>query len=418
MMMIVLRLVWSMLIVVQASALFAKQTVTGSGSIPRDTSAGYIDLTIKVASIDKALQSTEKRFAHRLTIYFKNRSVEPIPFEDKANDTPSEIDVFSIKHQSEESITVDDNSKSTVEHFLRVTGPSEDIVELLEQESGKSITFTVEYREEDGADPAELSLVASKDSGVAKTTPAGVSVSGIFKGVLASVPAAGTITYTDGKKKAATGLNIFAVKRGSGSIEVPALVHDPDANSDTEGTTCTINSAAADGTACVSCSEGDSVYLKIDDLPVSVFSATSSDVESASISGLDVEDGDGNIQEYLVFVAYRPDGIGKSLCYAGKPTENTTYTEDLDSTLEPKEKDPRCFIATASYGSAMHRDVEIFREFRDRVLLSSAIGRDLVGLYYHYSPFLADIISESPLLRLGAQFVLYPIARIIEIFID
>jgi len=68
-----------------------------------------------------------------------------------------------------------------------------------------------------------------------------------------------------------------------------------------------------------------------------------------------------------------------------------------------------CFIATAAYGSAMAPEVELLRRFRDKRLMGSAPGRLLVGLYYRFSPPLADFIRERPALRLAARLLLAPV---------
>ncbi len=54
-----------------------------------------------------------------------------------------------------------------------------------------------------------------------------------------------------------------------------------------------------------------------------------------------------------------------------------------------------CFIATAVYGSPDVLEVEILRDFRDRVLLKSAVGEWLVKIYYSVSPPLADYLNKN-----------------------
>lgn len=68
-----------------------------------------------------------------------------------------------------------------------------------------------------------------------------------------------------------------------------------------------------------------------------------------------------------------------------------------------------CFIATAAYGSYLHPHVRALREFRDRWLMTSAGGRKLVGLYYRYSPLLAEIIARHDALRLMTRWILTPV---------
>ncbi len=68
-----------------------------------------------------------------------------------------------------------------------------------------------------------------------------------------------------------------------------------------------------------------------------------------------------------------------------------------------------CFIATAAYGSYMHPHVQELRDFRDEVLLHTGIGRRFVALYYQYSPPVADVIAENPVLRSLTRILLTPV---------
>lgn len=68
-----------------------------------------------------------------------------------------------------------------------------------------------------------------------------------------------------------------------------------------------------------------------------------------------------------------------------------------------------CFIATAVYGSHLDSHVIALRMFRDEFLLTNAVGRKLVDLYYQYSPPIAAVISEHEPLRFVVQLVLTPI---------
>jgi hypothetical protein len=101
---------------------------------------------------------------------------------------------------------------------------------------------------------------------------------------------------------------------------------------------------------------------------------------------------------------------------------NTTSTDgenanfSTDGTTVPTTPMPvvsgssnHCFIATAAYGSYLHPQVQLLRDFRDEYLLTNAPGRAFVAFYYRHSPPLADFIARHAVLRGVARLALTPV---------
>jgi len=65
-----------------------------------------------------------------------------------------------------------------------------------------------------------------------------------------------------------------------------------------------------------------------------------------------------------------------------------------------------CFIATAAYGTETASQLDILRDFRDQVLLKSALGLRFVEAYYRISPPVADFIAKNDFLRAVVREIL------------
>ncbi len=69
--------------------------------------------------------------------------------------------------------------------------------------------------------------------------------------------------------------------------------------------------------------------------------------------------------------------------------------------------DKSCFVATAAFGSQMATEVQTFRDFRDKYLLTNPWGVKFVKFYYAHSPKYANYIAQSETLRAAARGVLW-----------
>jgi hypothetical protein len=74
-----------------------------------------------------------------------------------------------------------------------------------------------------------------------------------------------------------------------------------------------------------------------------------------------------------------------------------------------KSGNDHCFIATAAFGSPLAKQVQILRNFRDRYLLTNALGQKFVSWYYQNGPVAAAWIKDKPLVKAAVQAALYPL---------
>jgi hypothetical protein len=62
-----------------------------------------------------------------------------------------------------------------------------------------------------------------------------------------------------------------------------------------------------------------------------------------------------------------------------------------------------CFVATAAYGTGTAEEINLLREYRDLVLLTTDLGTELVSLYYQVSPAIAQVVSQHDFLRTAVR---------------
>lgn len=91
------------------------------------------------------------------------------------------------------------------------------------------------------------------------------------------------------------------------------------------------------------------------------------------------------------------------------PTDGCIYKAYPDQVLGLLTKDLNCFIATASYGSSLEPKLNVFREFRNRFLISNPYGKKLVLGYYHWGPYAARWIADRDWARSVSRAALWPL---------
>jgi hypothetical protein len=91
------------------------------------------------------------------------------------------------------------------------------------------------------------------------------------------------------------------------------------------------------------------------------------------------------------------------------PGCQVTLCRSWSKAKEPGSRSDYCFIATAAYGTAENKSVEILRKWRDQALITSKAGRSIVNIYYFISPPIARLLSKSPMARRLTRCILKPL---------
>ena len=92
----------------------------------------------------------------------------------------------------------------------------------------------------------------------------------------------------------------------------------------------------------------------------------------------------------------------------------TVESEDTTDSVSVTAVDP-CFIATAAYNTPQADEIDVLREFRDRVLTKHAVGRAITKAYYTTSPPVANWIRQTKQRRqVVRKYFVEPLVRTVD----
>ena len=106
-----------------------------------------------------------------------------------------------------------------------------------------------------------------------------------------------------------------------------------------------------------------------------------------------------------------------------EPSEEVTPPappeDDTEEVAEPTADDNGCLIATAAYGTELAPQVQALREIRDATLLQSGSGSAFMSgfssAYYAFSPAVADLERESPVIREAIRLLITPMIATLSV---
>ena len=100
-----------------------------------------------------------------------------------------------------------------------------------------------------------------------------------------------------------------------------------------------------------------------------------------------------------------PEPVVQQVVNCGPGTESVNGMCQViqTTTQESTEEGGGCLIATAAYGSEMSPQVQLLREIRDNQLMNTEAGTAFMStfnnVYYSFSPTIADMQRDSPMLK-------------------
>ena len=217
-----------------------------------------------------------------------------------------------------------------------------------------------------------------------------------------------TIVYLDGNWKTNTSKSYYIAKGLDTNTSHEISTHTVDTNGN-------VNKTWVNQTA--------KTNLSADTTPPIIINVNITDItlSSASITW-DTDDISDSLvrygtssENYMEYVIDEMPVRNHSILLTGLE-QNTTYYYVVNSTNPDNLSDQSgeydfttvsgCFIATAAYGTSLHKNIDILRNFRDKILVQTPPGRTLVTTYYSTSPPIANALAKNDSLRSAVRLLL------------
>jgi len=110
--------------------------------------------------------------------------------------------------------------------------------------------------------------------------------------------------------------------------------------------------------------------------------------------------------------SYSPESTLALGPFTESPQSNQLSAAPAVTVPYPDLPDKGCFVATAAFGADWAAEVQVLRDFRDRYLLKSSLGRVLVAWYYRHGPALARLVADNEALKLAVRVSLLPLVLV------
>ncbi len=404
------RMATILIFALSSTQLIAVGDPTVKGSLPRGTTSSSVTLSVVVTGItNTALLTDEKLLAQRMRIWFTDISTSPDAYIRIQGDTTTPADAkFYLASVSEPiSSTTAGTALTTFTYTLTVTESAKGNLSALLKASGggTNLKVQVSYLEKNAVVSTSVITTITTDLSIVKEAPTIESIGSTHQALVVHWIIPETVAWSDDSSKAVTIIAAMAIADDT-NVNLPSRIYDKTATSDPAGAdeTCQYISGFADGANCISCTN-ELAYLDVDALTNlnvmgEIPTIASVSAGKVSITGLE------NDKNYGVVLFYQPGGLKRSTCFHAAPSQNVTWSE-LNGEKPATLQDPKCFIATAAYGSSLHKNLRPLRWFRDHVLLKTAVGSRFVAWYYENGPRAARVVAGNPALQLTVQGMLW-----------
>lgn len=232
--------------------------------------------------------------------------------------------------------------------------------------------------------------------------PEGFAAAGAYKSAVVSwTNAAQAVSYTDGTTKdTPSNVLIMAFPEGSGDVTLKAKAVSNTADPTDVADGCQYQEGRVN---CIDCDANQKIFIVDGQTGTGIksFSLATNTKGSAVINDLDPE------VNYTLVMQFQ-EGVKRTACLTVQATENVSLSE-FNGEKSASLGDPRCFIASAAYGSPFAAELGAFRWARDTFLMPFRLGRAMTQYYYDHSQPLANAIKASSTYQTIARSVLWPV---------